>query len=89
MPERFGAEAADLDVVLHQGPRFAAAIGRWGEELALMIEAGPPRQHAADVEPFSLDLAEHVGRIHALGWRRVVGTARGVDVVIAAVVTVD
>ena len=88
MTERFGAKAADLDVVLHQRPRLAALIGRRCEELPLMIESRPPRQHAADVEPLSLDLAEHVGRVHALRRRGVVGAARGVDVVIAAVETV-
>ena len=85
MAERLGAEAADLDVVLHQRPRLAAPVGRRCEELPLMIESGSPRQHAADVEPLSLDLAKHVGRVHSLRRRGVVGTTRGVDVVIAAV----
>ena len=74
--ERLRAEAADLDVVFHQRQRLAALVGRRREKLLLMIEARAPRQHAADVEPLALDLAEHVGRIHAFGRRRVVRAAR-------------
>ena len=85
MAERLRAEAADLDVVLHQRQRLAALVGRRREELPLMIEARAPRQHAADIEPLAFDLPEHVRRIHAFGRRRVVRAAGRVDVMVAAV----
>ncbi len=50
-----------------------------------MIEAGAPRQHAADIEPLAFDLPEHVGRIDAFGRRRVVRAPGRVDVMVAAV----
>ena len=85
MAERLGAEAADLDVVLQQRQRLAERVGRRREELPLVIEARPPGQHAADVQPLALDLQEHVRRIHAFGRGRVVRAAGRVDVVVAAV----
>ena len=63
MAERLRAEAAHLDVVLDQRERLAELVGRRREELPLMIEARPPGQDAADVEPFALDVQEHVGGI--------------------------
>ena len=84
VPERLRAEAADLDVVLEHGQRLAQAVGPRAEEPALEVVARAPGQDAADVQPLALDLEEHVLRLDALGRVGVVGTAGGVDVVVAA-----
>ena len=55
------------------------------EELPLEVVARAPGQVAADVQPFALDVQEHVVGEDALGRVRVVGAAGGVDVVVAAV----
>ena len=55
------------------------------EEPALIVVARSPGQDAADVQALALDLEEHVLGPDALGRGGVVGAARGVDVVIAAV----
>src|SRR5205085_3297445 len=55
------------------------------EVALLVIPARPPAQAAADVEILTQDVAHHVFRGHALRRALVVGTAGGVDVVIAAV----
>ena len=85
VPQGLRAEAADLDVVLQDGEGLADWFGRRLEELALEVVAGSPGQDAADVQALSLDLEQHVVGVDALGGAGVVGAARGVDVVVAAV----
>src|SRR5262245_41680012 len=86
--ERLRAEAADFDVVFQNGERLTE-LGRAGlEELAVEIKTWTPGQIAADIKTFALDVQEHVFGEYTLGWIRVVGTAGGVDVVVAVVETV-
>jgi hypothetical protein len=79
-----GPEAGDFEGVFHERLRLASLVGQRGEELLLMIEPRTPGQHAADVQPLTFDLPEHVRGLHTLGGRRVVRTAGGVDVMVAA-----
>jgi len=85
--ECLGPEAAHLDVVFHERLRFAPLVGERGEELFLVIEPGSPGEHAADVQPLAFYLPEHVRGLDSFGGRRVVRTAGGVDVVVAAEVS--
>ena len=50
-----------------------------------MLEARPPRQHAADVQRLALDLPKHIRRIHALRRTSVVRATRGVNMMVAAI----
>src|SRR6476619_1146774 len=84
VPKRLRSKTADLDVVFHDRPRLTARVGDRGKKLLLMVESRSPRQHAADVQPFALDLAEHDRGVHTFRRERVVRTAGGVDMVIAA-----
>src|SRR5262249_35815575 len=85
MPQRLRAEAADFKIILEERARFADFMGGGGEELPLMVIARPPRQHAADVEPFPLHLQKHVGRRDSLCRARVMSATGGMNMVIAAV----
>jgi hypothetical protein len=82
--EGLGAEPAHLDVVLEDGERLGQLVRDGLEELPLVVVARPPGEAAADVQPLPLHVEEHVLRQHPLGRGRVVGTAGGVDVVVAA-----
>src|SRR6476661_5104211 len=82
--QRLRAKAADFQVVLQTCERLADEV-RFRREIAtLEIKARPPRQNAADVQSFPLNLPEHVRRRHSFRRRRVVRASGSVDVVIAA-----
>ena len=68
---RFGRFALDL-------------VGRRLKELVLKLEARPPSENAADIEPFPFDLKEHVPAQNPLGWDGVMGAAGRVNVMVAA-----
>src|SRR5579859_2866398 len=88
MPQRLGSEAAYLDIVFQHGERLADSVDFLAVEPPLKLEAGPPGEDATDVEPFALDLHEHVAGQDTLGRTRVMSATGGVDVMVAAVVAV-
>ena len=53
------------------------------EEVLLGVPAGAPAQDAADIEVLAQDVPPHVLGLHPLGGALVMGTAGGVDVVVA------
>src|SRR5262249_23741097 len=88
VPQRLRAEPADLQVVLQDRQRLADLVGGGREELALVLEAGAPGEHAAHVEPFSLHLEEHVFWRDTPGGALIMRATRAVDVVVAAEIPV-
>src|SRR5437870_3150831 len=88
MSQVLRTEAADLQVILDDGEGLAQLVHGGFEELPLEIVARTPRQVTAHVQPFALDMQEHVVGKDTFGRIGVVGAAGGVDVVIAAVVAI-
>src|SRR5579871_3501842 len=88
MPHRLRPESRNLKIVLQDTKRLAQLIRRRLEELSLKFEARSPGQIAADVQPLALDVQKHVVSENAFRRIRVMRTARGVNVMIAAVIAV-
>src|SRR6267142_723515 len=77
------SESGDFDVVAQDVWILRYFVILAGEELLLIVEAGPPGEIRADFQVFALNLADHIDGVHAFGVIRVVGTAGGVNVMIA------
>src|SRR6266850_653986 len=88
MAERLGTEAADLQIVFHDGEGAAQLVHAGCEKAPLIIEAWSPGEDATNVQPFAFDLPEHILRRHAFGGARVMGATGAVDVMIAGIKTV-
>ena len=88
MAQGLGTEAADFDVIFEDSERLTDLVGRRLKELVLKLEARPPSENAADIEPFPFDLEEHVPAQNPLGWDGVMGAAGRVNVMVAAKVSV-
>ena len=67
VPRLVGAEPGDLDVVAQQVGVGRNLVVLAGEELLLVVEAGPPGQVGADLQVLTQDLSHHVGRVNPLG----------------------
>src|SRR5262245_4215369 len=85
MAQRLRAEAADFDVILQDGEWLTDLVRLGFEELPLKFETRAPREVASDIEAFTFHMKKHVFRENAFGRIGVMRTARGVNVVIAAV----
>src|SRR5262245_32332118 len=85
VPRAMRAEARNLDVVAQQVGIARDFIVLAGEELNLVIEARTPGEIAAYLQIFTKAVADHVLGVDALRRIRVMGTAGGVDVMIARV----
>ena len=88
MAERLRTEAADFEIVFHYRQRLAQAGHARRKKLALIREARPPGEHAPDVQPFALDLPEHVLGRHTFRGTRIMRATGAVDMMITAVETV-
>src|SRR5262245_35152944 len=84
MPERFGAESTDFKVVLHQRSRRAERVQPWRKEFPLKIKARSPCQYTADVQSFTFNLPEHIGRCYTFGRTCVVSATCAMYMMITA-----
>src|SRR2546423_2159191 len=78
-------KARNLEIVMHQFVRFGEWMVFAAEELLLVVVAGTPGEHRADVQFFAEDLAHHVIRLDPLSWILVMRTARGMHVMVAGI----
>src|SRR4030095_5987199 len=78
-----GWKTGNLQVVVHPAIGLRQRIVLPGEELLLIVVAGPPGQNGADVERFTQDLTHHVFGQHAFRRILIVRAAGGVNVVVA------
>src|SRR5437660_1474285 len=60
MAEGFGAEPANLKIILHHCERAAELIHGRCKKSALIIEARAPGEHTTNIEPFTVHLQKHI-----------------------------
>src|SRR3954453_12203885 len=83
MPALVRPESADFNVVAQQKRICGRLVLRASEELLLKIEAGPPCEVGSDFQIFAPAMPCHIGSKHAHRWRRIVRTARSMNMMVA------
>src|ERR1700738_4632630 len=78
-------EPGNLQVIMHQPIRLREGMVPAAKKLLLVVVAGSPGQHRADIQFLAADLAHHVVRLHTFRGILVVRAPGGMYVMVARI----